>query len=166
MPKTIKTPWYDKTVDALQLAGMSERTQQCYARAVRMLVEHFENWHLFNMLKAQPEKRLPCVLSRKEVFRILRHVRTFHNYAFLSTVYSCGLRLQEALFLQVFDIDKDRMLIHVHRGKGAKDRFVPFFPGTCLVCSANTGKPTATRGCSFRPWAGVTTEPPYPTIGS
>jgi site-specific recombinase XerD len=172
MPKTIKTPWYDKTVDALQLAGMSERTQQCYARAVRMLVEHFEkdprditeqelqdyllfrrnlsrwspstlkicycglkfffinvlrrDWHLFNMLKAQPEKRLPCVLSRKEVFRILRHVRTFHNYAFLSTVYSCGLRLQEALFLQVFDIDKDRMLIHVHRGKGAKDRFVPF----------------------------------------
>lgn len=44
---------------------------------------------------------------------------------FLTTVYSCGLRLQEALFLQISDIDAKRMMIHVHRGKGAKDRFVP-----------------------------------------
>lgn len=38
MNKTLQTPWYNKTVDALQIAGMSERTQQCYARAVRMLM--------------------------------------------------------------------------------------------------------------------------------
>ena len=76
------------------------------------------------MLKAQyAEKRLPCVLSRKEVFQIL--IRTFHNYTFLSTVYSCGLRLQEALYLQVSDVDSKRMMLHVHRGKGAKDRYVP-----------------------------------------
>jgi site-specific recombinase XerD len=63
--------------------------------------------------------------------RILSHVRTFHNYVFLSTVYCCGLRLQEALYLQVSDIDSHRMLIHVHRGKGAKDRYVPL-PGNTL----------------------------------
>lgn len=60
-------------------------------------------------------------------------VRTPHNRAYLSTVYACGLRLQEALYLEISDIDADRMTIHVHRGKGAKDRFVPL--GACLSVS-------------------------------
>ena len=54
----------------------------------------------------------------------MAHVKTFHNYAYLSTVYSCGLRLHEGLHLEVSDIDSSRMMIHVHRGKGAKDRYV------------------------------------------
>jgi integrase len=82
-------------------------------------------WHIFNYLDAKRERRLPCVLSKEEVFRILDHVTTFHNYTFLSTVYSCGLRLSEALSLQVSDIDSQSMMIHIHRGKGAKDRYVP-----------------------------------------
>lgn len=48
-----------------------------------------------------------------------------HNYAFLSTVYACGLRLQEAQHLEVADIDSHKMMLHIHRGKGAKDRLVP-----------------------------------------
>jgi hypothetical protein len=82
-------------------------------------------WHIFKILRAQKEKRLPCVLSKSEIDAILNHVRTIHNKVFLTTVYSCGLRLQESLYLQVFDIDGERMQIHVHRGKGAKDRYVP-----------------------------------------
>jgi hypothetical protein len=35
----LQTPWYNKTVEALQLNGKGERTQQAYARAVRMLIE-------------------------------------------------------------------------------------------------------------------------------
>jgi integrase len=46
-------------------------------------------------------------------------------------VYSCGLRLQEGLHLEVSDIDSARMTVHVHRGKGAKDRYVPL-PGATL----------------------------------
>jgi integrase/recombinase XerD len=56
---------------------------------------------------------------------ILDHLTTFHNYAFHSTVYACGLRISEAIALQVSDIDGKRMMIHVHRGKGAKNRYVP-----------------------------------------
>jgi len=59
---------------------------------------------VFKYLKAQKDRRLPSVMSRKEVDRLLRHVRTFHNYSYLTTVYSCGLRLQEGLYLQVTDI--------------------------------------------------------------
>lgn len=40
-------------------------------------------------------------------------------------VYTLGLRLQEGLFLQPKDIDSQRMLVHIHRGKGAKDRLIP-----------------------------------------
>ncbi|MDM8515527.1 hypothetical protein QUF76_04950 [Desulfobacterales bacterium HSG16] len=75
-----------------------------------------KEWHLFNILKAQSEKRLPSVLSHEEVFQILKNVRAFHNYTYLSTVYSCGLHLQECLYLQVSDIDSTRRFVHVHRG--------------------------------------------------
>lgn len=61
------------------------------------------NWTLLNILRAKNESRLPTVLSREEVRRLLEAVHTAHNRAFLSTVYSCGLRLQEALHLEVSD---------------------------------------------------------------
>jgi integrase/recombinase XerD len=87
------------------------------------VLEH--NWHILSILRAQNEHRLPAVLSVEEVRSLFAHIKTFHNYAYLSTVYSCGLRLHEGLHLEVSDIDSSRMMIHVHRGKGAKDRYVP-----------------------------------------
>jgi len=98
----------------------------CYS-AIKFFYLHVvqRDWHLLKVIKAPTEKRLPSVLSREEVNVILSKVTTFHNFVFLSTIYSCGLRLQEGLFLQVSDIDGKRKLIHVHRGKGAKDRYVP-----------------------------------------
>lgn len=83
------------------------------------------SWRLFSILHAEDERTLPVVLTQEEVTRILSHVTTFHNRVFLSTVYACGLRLGEALALTVNDIDAQAMLIHVRRGKGAKDRTVP-----------------------------------------
>lgn len=83
------------------------------------------DWNLFNFLRAKRESRLPAVLSCDEVRALLGCVRTPHNRAYLATVYACGLRVQEALYLEVSDVDAQRMMIHVHRGKGAKDRFVP-----------------------------------------
>jgi integrase/recombinase XerD len=66
------------------------------------------------------------------VRRIIDAVRTPHNKTYLWTVYSLGLRLQEGLALEVGDIDGSRMLVHVHRGKGAKDRYVPL-PASTLA---------------------------------
>ncbi|MDT8443698.1 MAG: site-specific integrase [Desulfuromonadales bacterium] len=83
------------------------------------------DWSTFNYLGVQKQRRLPTVLSFEEVQRIFASVYTYHNRVFLTCVYSCGLRLQEALNLETSDICGSRMLIHVHRGKGAKDRMVP-----------------------------------------
>ncbi|MBW2055381.1 MAG: site-specific integrase, partial [Deltaproteobacteria bacterium] len=163
---------------ALQLAGMSERTQQCYTRSVRMLADYYgktpdkvseeelqdyflhrrnvdkwsaatmricysgikfffinvlkREWHTLELIRAKSERRLPTVLSLDEIRSILRTVSTPQNKAYLTSVYSCGLRLHEALHLQVSDIDKDRMRIHV-RGKGAKDRYVPLPESTLHI---------------------------------
>ena len=89
----------------------------------------------FKRLRVQREKRLPDVLSTDEVRRLIAAVRTHHNRAYFWTVYSLGLRLTEGLHLQVGDIDAARMMVHVHRGKGAKDRFVPLPSSTLIYAS-------------------------------
>ena len=61
----------------------------------------------------------------EEVRRLLAAATPLHNQVYFTTVYSLGLRLHEALYLQVSDIDGQRLQVHVHRGKGAKDRYVP-----------------------------------------
>jgi len=91
------------------------------------------DWPTFKTLSIPRPRTLPDVLSIDEVRRLIDAVRTPHYKAFFWTVYSLGLRVQEALNLQVGDIDSARMVVHVHRGKGAKDRFVPLPPRTLAV---------------------------------
>lgn len=92
-----------------------------------------KSWDTLELVRTGYERRLPTVLSVDEVRSIIERIRTFHNKTYITTVYSCGLRLQEALNLQVSDIDSKRMLIHVHRGKGAKDRYVPLPQSTLFM---------------------------------
>jgi site-specific recombinase XerD len=65
------------------------------------------------------------VLSVEEVRKILGLIRRPRFRVCLSTIYACGLRLSEAVHLQVRDIDSERMVVHVHRGKGSRDRYIP-----------------------------------------
>jgi len=88
-------------------------------------------WSTLSFVRPPKEKKLPTVLTKEEVKGILTHVRKLRYQVCLFTIYSCGLRLAESACLQVSDIDSARMLIHVHRGKGAKDRYVPL-PKTTL----------------------------------
>ena len=93
---------------------------------IKFFYEHTlqREWTMLDVVRPPRERRLPVVLSREEVHRILGCLRRPYYRACLSTIYSCGLRLHEGVHLQVSDIDSDRMLIHV-RGKGNKDRYVP-----------------------------------------
>jgi site-specific recombinase XerD len=91
------------------------------------------DWHILSILRAHNEHRLPAVLSVDEVRNLLAQVKTSPHHVFLSTVYACGLRLHEGLHLEVSDIDSQRMMIHVHRSKGAKDRYVPLPQSTLYL---------------------------------
>jgi integrase/recombinase XerD len=179
MPEIKTSALRQQMLQDLQLAGLSERTQEAYLRAVRKLAAHHKqspdqlteaqvrdyflylkndrkfspsalkiahsgikffyshtvvrDWATLLKLRVPRHKSLPDVLTIDEVHRIMDAVRTPHNNAFLWTVYSLGLRLQEGLALQVGDIDGARMLVHVHRGKGAKDRYVPLPAPTLAI---------------------------------
>lgn len=84
-----------------------------------------QDWETLKLLKMKRLSTPPTVLSIDEVRMILSTARTPQIKAFLTTVYSCGLRLAEALALEISDIDRERMVIRVRRGKGGKDRDVP-----------------------------------------
>jgi site-specific recombinase XerD len=89
----------------------------------------FENtierkWPTLLFIKPGREKKLPVVLSHDEVRNILNCIRLLRYRVCLKTIYSCGLRLSEAIHMKVEDIDSDRGLIRVH-GKCSKDRYVP-----------------------------------------
>lgn len=84
-----------------------------------------QEWPLFDFIKPSRESKLPVVLSREEVGRLLGCLRRPHYRVCLSTIYACGLRLQEGLHLQPSDIDSSRMVLYVRRGKRGKDRYVP-----------------------------------------
>ena len=72
------------------------------------------------------------VLTVDEVRTILGCVRDIRYQACLNTIYACGLRIQEGVYLKIGDVDSLRMLVHVHQGKGSKDRYVPL-PESLLV---------------------------------
>jgi integrase len=91
-----------------------------------------KQWTTFDLVRPKREKRLPVVLTRDEIQRILACVRLSCYRVCLLTIYSCGLRLTEGCTLKVSDIDGQRMVIHVEQGKGGKDRYVPL-PNRTLV---------------------------------
>ena len=83
------------------------------------------DWKTLAEMKLQNVRSLPEVMTRQQVYQIVDACTTERMAVYFWTVYSLGLRMQEGLNLQVGDVDADRGLVHVHRGKGAKDRYVP-----------------------------------------
>jgi len=160
---------YREHLRALRLQGMSDKTIDVYARAVRRVAErfdccpsdltheqlacHFEqlvdshswstvkvdrnglqffwkhvlkrDWQWVEIIKAPKVMTLPDILTVSEVEQLIGVARKLRYRVFVLTTYSMGLRLSETLSLQVGDIDAARQRVHIRRGKGHKDRFVP-----------------------------------------
>ena len=84
-----------------------------------------KEWTTFKLVRPPKEKSLPEILSLNEVKKVLACIKMDYHRACLKTIYSLGLRLSEGTQLRVCDIDSDRMFVHIHKGKGAKDRYIP-----------------------------------------
>ena len=84
-----------------------------------------QDWQWVNIVKAPKVHSLPDILTVTEIEQLIGATRKLRYRVFLLATYSMGLRLAETLSLQVGDIDGKRKLVHIRRGKGHKDRFVP-----------------------------------------
>ena len=73
-------------------------------------------------------KKLPEVLSREEVARLLASTATVRERALLMTTYGGGLRVSEVVRLRVGDIDAERGMLRIEQGKGRKDRYTLLGP--------------------------------------
>jgi integrase len=160
---------YQNHVRALKLRGLSDKTIDVYARAVRRVTQRYDccpdqltreqlevyfaelvdshswstvkvdrnglqffwrhilkrDWRWVEIIKAPKIQSLPDVLTVSEVEQLIGATNKLRYRVFLLATYSMGLRLGETLALQVGDIDGQRKQVHIRRGKGHKDRFVP-----------------------------------------
>ena len=87
-----------------------------------------KDWRVFSEVLIRRVETLPVVLSREEVARLLAVVRERRFHICLKLIYHCGLRITEAVTLQTHHIKGADLRIHIHDGKGGKDRVVPLAP--------------------------------------
>lgn len=94
--------------------------------AIKKFYEHVLNqgWNVDHLPRPRKERSLPAVLSASEVGRLIGGASSLKHQVFIILLYSTGLRLSEALGLELSHIDGERHQIRVVKGKGAKDRYV------------------------------------------
>ena len=83
-----------------------------------------------NLARPRRGQRLPHVLSRPEIARLLEQPKgtepiDLRDRALLELMYACGLRASEAIGLQLTDLDLEELVLRA-RGKGSKERLIPF----------------------------------------
>jgi len=79
----------------------------------------------FKLPAIRKRKKLPVVLSKKEMAAIMNIPCLMMHRVLIAVLYGCGLRCGEARNLKVEDIDFDRQVVHIRQSKGRKDRYVP-----------------------------------------
>ena len=113
----------------LSARGLSASTLNQAISAVRFFFVNVlrRQWD-FEIHYQRAPQRLPVCLSPEEVSRLLGAVRNLRDRAAMEVAYAGGLRLGEVLRLKLTDIDSERMILRVERGKGQKDRNVMLSP--------------------------------------
>lgn len=110
--------------DACGLSASTIRTAAAAFTAFYRL-EVGRDWRLFDLVRARSAVKLPQVLTREEVARLFSVIREPRFRMVLRLIYACGLRVSEAVHLEVSDIKREGPRLHLHHTKGLKERFVP-----------------------------------------
>lgn len=79
-------------------------------------------------IKMKKPNSLPNVLTTNEVKKIINSIDNLKHKAIISTIYSCGLRISEAVNIEIKDIDSSAMTVKIVNAKGRNDRYVMLSP--------------------------------------
>ena len=114
----------------LQERKLASGTAVNYVAALRFFFLKTLRRHQFRDFLPYPRdrRRLPTVLSLEEVARLINAAGTLYRRTLLMTLYGTGMRRAEVARLKVSDIDSQRRMIRVDRGKGGRSRDVPLSP--------------------------------------
>jgi integrase/recombinase XerD len=85
-------------------------------------------WSVADTPYPKRSHRLPTILSQEEVAQLIDAACPSFHRTILMTLYATGARCSELTHLKVSDVDDQRMVIHIHSGKGRKDRDVMLSP--------------------------------------
>ncbi|MBE7216827.1 site-specific integrase [Shewanella benthica] len=97
----------------------------------RYVLNH--SWEWLNIVKPPQVNRLPDILTPTEVAIVISLTHKLRYQVCFLTIYSMGLRLGEAISLQVGDVDSQMMQVHIRNAKGGKDRLVPLPKRTLIA---------------------------------
>ena len=105
--------------------NLSASYQNQIVNAIKLFFKIVENRKLIieEIHRPKGAKKLPNVLSKEEIFKIIDSTTNIKHKTLLALTYSSGLRISEALSMKSTDIDSVRMLIHIKNAKGKKDRY-------------------------------------------
>jgi integrase/recombinase XerD len=125
--ETLGKPHVEKYLLYLASKGVTETRVHSAINALKFYFEKVlgQDKIWIDLPRPKKPKLLPDVLAEQELINVINSTSNIKHRAIIMTGYSAGLRASEIINLKVRDIDSKRMMIHVRRAKGDKDRFVP-----------------------------------------
>ncbi|MGW8185413.1 MAG: site-specific tyrosine recombinase/integron integrase [Candidatus Moraniibacteriota bacterium] len=106
-----------------QEAGQSSQTINLHLQAIKYFYrEIIKSPTNVDIKFAKTASKLPVVLSRKEIEKIIGAIDNKKHRALISFSYSAGFRVSEAINLKIKDVDLEELTIHIKGAKGNKDR--------------------------------------------
>ena len=114
-----------------KFGGSAMKLARCALRCFFVECLHRADWTVFAEVRIAPPQTLPLVLAREQVAALLGTLREPRYRAVLALIYHAGLRVGEAVRIQLRDLRDTHTAqprLHVRCGKGGKDRFVPLAP--------------------------------------
>jgi integrase/recombinase XerD len=125
-----KPVWQSSLSDVTAFLSYLEKEAGLSASSLNQTISALKFFFTRILGKAAPlehrpkaDKRLPGILSRDEVMRLISSPKSLKHKAILALAYSAGLRVSEIAVMKISDIDFSRGTILVRQGKGRKDRY-------------------------------------------
>ncbi len=114
---------------AKQKQKLSSASISLYANALNFLyTQIYKRINYTRIRHPKQPNRLPIILSREDINKILELTKNLKHRLILALTYSAGLRVSEVVSLKIQDIDLTSLTITVRQGKGKKDRLTVFSP--------------------------------------